>query len=199
MSNLDSEILRTPDGKILEGSFILTPKAYEDERGFFYESWNKRTFDTVINKKTIFVQDNHSRSSRGVLRGLHYQISPMEQDKLVKCSLGSIFDVAVDLRKDSLTYGYWGGVKLSEKNKKQLWVPKGFAHGFLTLSEYADVQYKITNYWNKDYERAVRWDDPKIKIAWPTSEVIGSDILVSKKDQIAPMLKEVEDNGDIFT
>ena len=123
----------------------------------------------------------------------------MEQDKLVKCSLGSIFDVAVDLRKDSLTYGYWGGVKLSEKNKKQLWVPKGFAHGFLTLSEYADVQYKITNYWNKDYERAVRWDDPKIKIAWPTSEVIGSDILVSKKDQIAPMLKEVEDNGDIFT
>lgn len=199
MSILDAEKLRSTEGKVLDGSLVLTPKLYEDDRGFFYESWNKRSFDALVNKETIFVQDNHSRSSQGVLRGLHYQLAPMEQEKLVKCSLGSIFDVAVDLRKNSPTYGCWGGVTLSKKNKRQLWVPKGFAHGFLTLSEYAEVQYKVTNYWDQDFERSIKWDDPDIRIIWPTSELIRSNIIVSKKDQIAPMLKEAENNGDIFT
>ena len=198
MNILNTEKLRTADERILEGSLILTPRLYEDERGFFYECWNKSSFDSLVNNKTTFVQDNHSRSYRGVLRGLHYQIAPMAQEKLVKCSRGSIFDVAVDLRKNSVTYGCWGGVHLSEHNKKQLWVPKGFAHGFLTLSEYAEVQYKITSYWNKNCERSIKWDDARIKIIWPTNELKQFNILVSKKDQMAPTLTEVESTGDIF-
>ncbi len=195
---LDSKKLRASNGKVLDGPLILTPKLLEDERGYFYESWNKNTFDDLVNKKTNFLQDNHTRSSQGVLRGLHYQIAPMEQEKLVKCSLGSIFDVAVDLRKTSHTYGCWGGVKLNEENKKQLWVPEGFAHGFLTLSEYAEVQYKTTSFWNKDYERSIKWNDATINIAWPMNELKGFNILVSKKDKLAPMLREAEDAGDIF-
>ncbi len=195
---LNSEKLTTSNGKILDGPLILTPNIFEDERGFFYESWNKRVFDSVIQEDIVFLQDSHSRSSRGVLRGLHYQLPPMEQEKLVRCTNGSIFDVAVDLRKNSPTYHEWGGIKLSSQNKKQLWIPKGFAHGFLTLSEYAEVEYKSTNFWNKEFERSIRWDDSSIKIEWPLIELEGANLLISQKDEIAAKLSEAEAEGDIF-
>jgi dTDP-4-dehydrorhamnose 3,5-epimerase len=132
------EQLQTPSGQPLDGPLLITPQLFGDDRGFFYESWNQRRFDGAVGAPTSFSQDNHSRSSRGVLRGLHYQLEPEPQGKLVRCPVGSIFDVAVDLRRSSATFGQWVGAELSADNHRQLWVPVGFAHGFLTLSESAE-------------------------------------------------------------
>lgn len=156
---------------------IFEPKVFGDERGFFYESFNHKIFEAAVGKKIEFVQDNHSRSAKNVLRGLHYQIQ-QPQGKLVRVVQGEVFDVAVDIRKNSPTFGQWVGEILSAENKKQLWIPEGFAHGFVTLSETAEFLYKTTDYWAPEFERCIRWSDPDLNIAWP----IDVAPVVSSKD-----------------
>ncbi len=164
---------------------IFEPKVFGDDRGFFLESFNQKIFAEATGLKCDFVQDNHSKSSRGVLRGLHYQLPPMAQGKLVRVVQGEVFDVAVDIRKSSPTFGQWVGVHLSADNKRQLWIPEGFAHGFLTLSETAEFLYKTTNYYSPKDEGAVIWNDSDLNITWPEA----GNILVSEKDQVAPSFK----------
>lgn len=151
--------------------FILEPKVFGDERGFFFESFNRQAFREATGLDVDFVQDNHSKSAKNVLRGLHYQLPPKAQGKLVRVVQGEVFDVAVDLRKGSKTYGKWVGETLSAENKKQMWIPPGFAHGFLTLSDTAEFLYKTTDYYAPEHERCIRWDDPAIGIAWPLDGV----------------------------
>jgi dTDP-4-dehydrorhamnose 3,5-epimerase len=157
---------------------ILEPKVFGDDRGFFFESFNQQEFSAQLGQTVLFVQDNHSRSRQGVLRGLHYQIQH-PQGKLVRVIAGEIFDVAVDIRRGSSTFGQWVGCRLSAENKQQLWVPPGFAHGFLVVSEMADVLYKTTDYYAPDYERSIAWNDPELAIAWP----LTADPILSAKDQ----------------
>lgn len=163
---------------------IIEPKVFEDERGFFLESWNKKDFTREIGNIT-FVQDNHSRSKRGVVRGLHFQLPPHPQAKLVRCVIGNIYDVAVDIRRSSPTFGKWVGVELSAENKRQLWIPEGFAHGFMVLSDVAEVFYKTNELWYKDCEGSIRWDDPQIGIQWPSISPC-----LSSKDRLAPFIKD---------
>jgi dTDP-4-dehydrorhamnose 3,5-epimerase len=148
---------------------IIEPRVFGDERGFFFESYNARKFTELTGIEAEFVQDNHSRSARNVLRGLHYQIQ-QPQGKLVRVVAGAVFDVAVDLRKNSPTFGTWEGVELSAENKRMLWIPPGFAHGFLVLSDYAEFLYKTTDYWAPEHERCIAWNDPDLNIAWPIQE-----------------------------
>jgi len=149
---------------------IVEPKVFGDDRGFFYESFNQKDFCQAIGQKVDFVQDNHSKSAKNVLRGLHYQVSPKAQGKLVRVVQGEVFDVAVDIRKGSKTLGQWVGVTLSAENKKQLWIPAGFAHGFLTLSETAEFLYKTTDYYAPEYECCILWNDATLAVAWPLLE-----------------------------
>ena len=193
---MQAEVLTTAAGVPVQGPLLLTPRVFGDERGFFFESWNQQAFNAAAGD-TAFVQDNHSRSSRGVLRGLHYQLPPHPQGKLVRCVLGEIFDVAVDIRRSSPTFGQWVGAVLSADNKQQLWVPAGFAHGFLTLSEQAEVLYKTTDFWSRECERAIRWDDPALAIAWPLEALAGAEPKLSEKDAVAPLLAELAE-GDLF-
>ncbi|MSR00474.1 MAG: dTDP-4-dehydrorhamnose 3,5-epimerase [Gammaproteobacteria bacterium] len=166
---------------------IIEPKVFGDERGFFFESFNQAKFESFIGRQVNFVQDNHSKSVKNVLRGLHYQIQ-QPQGKLVRVVQGEVFDVAVDIRKSSPTFGKWVGEVLSAENKKQLWVPEGFAHGFVVLSESAEFLYKTTDYYAPKYERSTVWNDPTIDIKWPTN---GEPIL-SAKDQQAKTLATAE-------
>ena len=161
---------------------IIEPKVFGDARGFFYESFNDRAFDEAVGRHVAFVQDNHSRSSKGVLRGLHYQIQ-QPQGKLVRVARGAVFDVAVDVRKSSPTFGKWVGVELSEDNHRQLWVPPGFAHGFLVLSETAEFLYKTTDYYAPAHERCIAWDDPDVGIDWPLEEAGINAPILSEKDR----------------
>lgn len=154
---------------------IIEPKVFGDERGFFFESFNQKIFEDAVGYPVNFVQDNHSKSSKGVLRGLHYQLAPHAQGKLVRCVVGEVFDVAVDIRKSSPTFGQWVGVNLSAENKRQLWIPEGFAHGFLTLSETAEFLYKTTAYYHQVSERSIKWDDNRLSIAWPECKILLSD------------------------
>ena len=162
---------------------------FEDDRGFFYEAFNQREFDDRIGHRVDFVQDNHSRSRKGVLRGLHYQLPPAAQGKLVSVTSGAIYDVAVDIRRSSADFGKWVGHELNEENLHQLWVPPGFAHGFLVLSERADVLYKTTTYHEPELDRSIRWDDPEIGIDWPLGDETP---IVSPKDASAPSLSDAE-------
>jgi dTDP-4-dehydrorhamnose 3,5-epimerase len=166
---------------------IIEPKVFGDERGFFFESFNQRAFQQATGLDVQFVQDNHSRSAKGVLRGLHYQIQ-QPQGKLVRVVRGAVFDVAVDIRKSSPTFGRWVGVELTEGNHRQLWVPPGFAHGFLVTSESADFLYKTTDYYAPEYERCIAWDDPSIGIQWT---LVGEPQL-SGKDQLGQRLVVAE-------
>jgi len=166
---------------------LIEPETFYDERGFFYESYNQKEFDMAVNRKVNFVQDNHSKSSKGVLRGLHFQTSPYEQAKLVRVIQGSIFDVAVDIRKNSPTYGKWEGAILSDENKMQFWIPEGFAHGFLVLSDTADVIYKTNNFYSKKHEKCILWNDEKLGIEWPFSR----NIILSSKDKNGVSFDEV--------
>ena len=175
--------LKNEQGVEFEGLLLITPDKYKDQRGFFYESWNKKIFDKQTNSKTNFVQDNHSSSSKGVLRGLHYQINPSPQGKLVRCVFGEIFDVAVDLRRKSKTFANWVGVNLSAENMQQFWIPEGFAHGFLTMSDNAEVLYKTTDFWEKDCEKSIKWDDETLSINWPLEKINLEFPLLSKKDK----------------
>lgn len=166
---------------------VLEPRVFGDDRGFFYESFNARTFEQLTGQRVNFVQDNHTRSARGVLRGLHYQIRH-PQGKLVRVTSGAIFDVVVDMRRSSPFFGRWVGVELSAENRHQIWVPPGFAHGFVVTSEHAEVLYKNTDYWAPEYERAVLWNDPALAIDWPLS---GAPIL-SGKDSQGKLLADAE-------
>lgn len=167
---------------------LFSPKVFGDERGFFYESFNQRIFEALTGLSCHFVQDNHSKSEKGVLRGLHYQLPPEGQGKLVRVGRGEVFDVAVDIRKSSPTFGQWVGVRLSAENKHQLWIPEGFAHGFVTLSDTAEVLYKATNYYAPEYERCIAWNDQQIGIQW----VYQGMPLLSSKDQGGSSLEEAE-------
>ncbi|MCP9942745.1 dTDP-4-dehydrorhamnose 3,5-epimerase [Cyanobium sp. ATX 6E8] len=199
---MQAETLTTAAGVSVAGPLLLTPRVFGDGRGFFFESWNQQRFAELLaahgQPVAAFVQDNHSRSSRGVLRGLHNQLPPHPQGKLVRCVLGEIFDVAVDIRRSSPTFGQWVGVVLSAENHQQLWVPPGFAHGFLTLSEQAEVLYKTTDFWSRDCERAIRWDDPALAIAWPLEALAGAEPQLSEKDAAAPLLAELSAT-DLFS
>ena len=165
---------------------LLEPRVFGDARGFFMESWNRQTF-AELGLDLDFVQDNHSRSARGVLRGLHYQLN-QPQGKLVRVTSGAVFDVAVDLRRSSPHYGQWTGHELSEDNQHMLWVPPGFAHGFLVLSESADFLYKTTAYYAPQWDRGIRWDDPEIGVQWPLQDAPT----LSAKDQVLPLLRDAE-------
>ena len=166
---------------------IIEPKVFGDERGFFYESFNERRFSELTGVATTFVQDNHSKSAKNVLRGLHYQIQ-QPQGKLVRVIAGEVFDVAVDIRKSSPTFGRWVGVTLSADNKRQLWVPPGFAHGFVVTSESAEFLYKTTDYWAPEFERSILWNDPAIGINWR----LDAAPLLSAKDQTGKLLADAE-------
>jgi len=192
------EQLRSPGGQVIEGPLLISPRVLADGRGFFFESWNQRHFDEAVGTPTIFLQDNHSRSSKGVLRGLHVQLEPEPQGKLVRCPVGAIFDVAVDLRRSSPTFGQWVGAELSAENQQQLWVPVGFGHGFLTLSDTAEVLYKASGFWSKSCERSLLWNDPDLAIAWPLDRLNGSAPLLAEKDAAAPGFAEASAAGEVF-
>ncbi|MBO1895832.1 dTDP-4-dehydrorhamnose 3,5-epimerase [Shewanella sp. BF02_Schw] len=167
---------------------IIEPAVFGDERGFFMETWSQQKFEELVTgKETNFVQDNHSKSCKGVLRGLHYQKQPNAQGKLVRCVEGEVFDVAVDIRKNSSTFGQWVGVNLSAENKRQLWIPEGFAHGFLTLSKTAEFVYKATNYYAQESECAIKWNDTDININWPFH-----DVSLSSKDKASGSFENAE-------
>ena len=170
----------------IEGVLIFEPKVFGDERGFFMESFNQKTFHDAVGHEVSFVQDNHSRSAKGVLRGLHFQKPPHAQGKLVRVTQGSVFDVAVDIRQGSATFGRWVGVELSGTNHKQLWIPSGLAHGFLVTSESADFLYKTTDYYAPQAEGCVRWDDPEFAITWPLNGITPA---LSAKDAAASFLR----------
>lgn len=174
---------RIPDVMVVE------PKVFGDARGFFYESFNQAAFNAATGTAFTFVQDNHSRSSQGVLRGLHYQLPPHAQGKLVRVVRGAVWDVAVDIRQGSPTFGQWVGQELTEDNHKQFWIPPGFAHGFVVLSESADFLYKTTNYYAPQSDRGIAWNDPDLDIAWPN---LGMDFVLSDKDRQQPALRQAE-------
>ena len=169
---------------------VSAPRRFTDDRGHFSETYNKNRFSEEAGFSGEFVQDNQSRSRRGVLRGLHYQIEPRAQGKLVRAVIGVVFDVAVDIRRSSPTFGDWSGVELSAEEGNQVWIPPGFAHGILALTDGAELLYKVTEFHSPEHERTIRWDDPTIGVVWPTEGI--SKVLVSEKDATAPLLKDAE-------
>ncbi|CAJ1913421.1 dTDP-4-dehydrorhamnose 3,5-epimerase [Aeromonas hydrophila] len=186
-SNVDGlmNIIKT----VIPDVLIFEPKVFGDERGFFFESFNHKLFEEAVGYPVTFVQDNHSKSSKGVLRGLHYQLPPHAQGKLVRCVAGEVFDVVVDIRKSSPTFGQWLGVNLSGENKRQLWIPEGFAHGFVTLTDTAEFLYKTTDYYEPSAERSILWNDARLAIAWP---ITSPGLLLSSKDTLASTFEVAE-------
>ena len=166
---------------------IFEPKVFGDDRGFFFESFNQKTFVETLGRDVEFVQDNHSKSTKGVVRGLHYQLAPHAQGKLVRCVAGEVYDVAVDIRRTSPTFGQWVGINLSAENRRHLWIPEGFAHGFQVLSDNAEFVYKTTNYYNPQSERGVLWNDPDLNIAWRET----GNIILSEKDKVLPLFSSL--------
>ena len=190
--------LRNKENQIINGPLEIKPKIFNDDRGYFYETWNAKDFEANINSGTSFVQDNQSFSERGTLRGLHYQLNPMAQGKLVRVTKGEVFDVIVDLRQKSKTFKSWTSLILNCQDKNQIWIPKGFAHGFLTLSEEAILEYKVTNFWEKDLERTILWNDSFISIEWPR---LNNNLLepnLSSKDMNGLSLQSVIEKGEVF-
>lgn len=172
----------------LPGVLILSPAVHADDRGAFFESWNAGAFERATGVQAAFVQDNHSISAKGVLRGMHYQLPPKAQGKLVRCVRGAIFDAVIDIRRGSATFGRSFGIELSAANRRQIWVPEGFAHGFVALEEGCEVLYKTTDYWSRVHERCIRWDDPSVGIEWPA----GLTPRLLARDSSAPGLAEAE-------
>ena len=190
--------LKTNKGNLIKGPLLLSPKIFNDERGYFYESWNQQNFDGIVGTQINFSQDNVSFSNKWVLRGMHYQKTPSPQSKLVRCINGEIYDVAVDLRKNSSTFSEWIGVILNNENKLQLWIPDGFAHGFLCLRDKTLVSYKASGYWDKECERSLRWDDKTVKIKWPITKSNEKHLILSKKDKSSCSLNQLLENEDLF-
>lgn len=175
----------------ISGVLVFEPRVFEDERGYFYESFNHKQFENAVGHKVEFVQDNQSKSCKGVVRGLHFQTAPSAQGKLVRCVSGEVYDVVVDIREGSPTWGKWLGVHLSEDNGRQLWIPEGFAHGLAALSDSAVFLYKTTNYYNPAAERTILWNDPELAIDWPVM-----DAILSEKDKVAPTLRQLMENNN---
>ena len=185
------------DNKI-NGPLILNPDKFSDSRGFFFESWNEKKFNDIVSKKVTFVQDNHSSSYHGVLRGLHFQKEPNAQGKLIRIVSGKILDIIVDLRVNSNTFKEWTSIVLSKRNRVQLWVPEGFAHGFITLTRRAEINYKTTKFWNKESERTIIWNDKNLNINWRLKDLKIKSPIVSEKDSKGNTLKYLYDKGDLF-
>ena len=190
--------LRNKENQIINGPLEIKPKIFNDDRGYFYETWNAKDFEAKIDSETSFVQDNQSFSERGTLRGLHYQLNPMAQGKLVRVTKGIVFDVIVDLRQKSKTFKSWTSLILNCQDKNQIWIPKGFAHGFLTLSEEAILEYKVTDFWGKDLERTILWNDPSISIDWPRLNNKLLEPNLSFKDMNGLSLQSVIEKGEVF-
>ena len=195
---MKAEALVSKSGLTLQGPLLITPQVFSDGRGFFFESWNGKKFAEILDSfgqaPVEFVQDNHSRSGNGVLRGLHFQTDPFAQSKLLRCVRGEIFDVLVDCRLGSATFAQSVAVNLSSENFLQLWVPAGFAHGFLTLSDNAEILYKTTGYWVRESERSLLWNDPRLSIPWP----VDAEPKLSEKDSLGLTLTELMENGDLY-
>lgn len=183
---------------IINGPICLIPQKFSDSRGYFYESWNKLTFNDVIGRDIKFVQDNHSQSVYGVLRGLHFQKNPNAQAKLVRVIHGKILDVIVDIRNNSSTFKEWAIIELSKRNRKQLWIPEGFAHGFITITKKAELNYKTNNFWNKESERTILWNDKDLKIDWKLKQLNLMHPITSQKDDEGVTLNHLENKKDIF-
>ena len=194
---MKTDFLKDKSSNLFSGPIIFTPEIFMDDRGYFFETWNKKTFSSLVNSEVDFVQDNESYSEEGTLRGLHYQLNPYSQGKLIRVIKGEIYDVIVDLRKESKTFAKWAGIKINSDIKNQLWIPNGFAHGFLTLSKEAIVGYKVTNFWVKDFERTLYWKDPDINIVWPINEKNFIPKL-SAKDNQGNIFKELFEKGELF-
>ncbi len=191
---MEVELVYSNKGHTLQGPLLLKPKIFKDQRGYFLESWNQNVFNKSIGEEVIFVQDNHSSSKKNVVRGMHFQIPPYQQSKLVRCLSGSIFDVIVDIRKTSKTFGEWYGIELKAVDHYQLWVPYGFAHGFLSLIQDSVVLYKVDQFRSQNHERIVNCNDELIGIKWPYTKQSYS---LSAKDQNAPNLYEINQD-DLF-
>ena len=192
---MKSEKLKHNKNGYFDGPLILKPNIFEDSRGYFFESWNKNLFCEKIGYEINFVQDNQSSSKKAVLRGLHYQLPPNSQGKLVRCSYGSVYDVIVDLRKNSRTFSFWAGIELNAKENLEIWIPEGFAHGFLSLEENTIFEYKVTNFWSSAQERSLIWNDPSIEIKWPK---LSNEIIISKKDSEAYSLDQIISHNQLF-
>ena len=190
--------LRNKENQIINGPLEIKPKIFKDDRGYFYESWNAKDFEKNIDSETSFVQDNQSFSEKGTLRGLHYQLNPMAQGKLVRVTKGIVFDVIVDLRHKSKTFKSWTSLILNCQDKNQIWIPKGFAHGFLTLSQQAIVEYKVTNFWEKNLERTILWNDSSISIEWPRLDKNLVEPNLSLKDMNGLTLDSIIKKGEYF-
>tara|TARA_B100000989_G_C19516054_1_gene461693 strand:- start:978 stop:1565 length:588 start_codon:yes stop_codon:yes gene_type:complete len=190
--------LKGNSGNLIEGPLLITPEVKRDDRGYFFEAWNQKMFSSKTNFFKDFNQDNISYSNKGTIRGLHYQMKPYAQSKLVSCLHGSIYDVAVDLRKESETFGDWVGVNLNSDNFLQFWIPEGFAHGFLVTSNECKVQYKVSGYWSKNHERGISWKDDDLKIEWPIKHHDISDVKINLKDKNASSFKKIKKDGDFF-
>tara|TARA_Y100000589_G_C27157057_1_gene631236 strand:+ start:1127 stop:1717 length:591 start_codon:yes stop_codon:yes gene_type:complete len=195
---MESINLKSNKDEYIQGPLIIKPTIYKDERGHFFESWNKKNFQKLIERPVEFVQDNQSFSKKGVLRGMHFQLSPYAQGKLVKCITGSIFDVLIDLRETSPTFLHWTSLEINDVKKYTLWIPEGFAHGFLTLSKTARVLYKTTNYWAKDFEKCIKWNDDKFNIKWPLNRIKDRSPTLSQKDTNGLTYQEALINGFFF-
>lgn len=192
------EKIKSSKNLLIDGPIILIPDKFSDERGFFYESWNKEIFNLTIKRDISFVQDNHSKSNYGVIRGLHYQKKPFEQGKLIRVINGAILDVIVDLRLDSPTFKEWAVTILNKQNRKQLWIPEGFAHGFISLTKQTEVNYKTNNFWNKELERTLIWNDLDLKINWQLDKLNLKSPIISKKDLEGKSLQELLISKDLF-
>ena len=190
--------LKDNNNKIIEGALEIFPDIFFDERGYFYETWNYKNFNNLIESNINFVQDNQSFSKKNTLRGLHFQLNPSAQAKLVKVTQGEIFDVVVDLRQSSKTFLSWAGILLTSTLKNQIWIPEGFAHGFLTLSQEAIVEYKVTNFWDKELERTLIWNDSSISIEWPKSTYQLFKPNLSPKDNEGKTLDNLLKKGECF-
>ena len=190
--------LKNNENQIINGPLEIKPKIFNDDRGYFYEVWNSKDFKNNIDSDISFVQDNQSFSERGTLRGLHYQLNPMAQGKLVRVTKGMVFDVVVDLRQNSKTFKSWTSLVLNCRDKNQIWIPKGFAHGFLTLSREAIVEYKVTNFWKKNLERTILWNDSTISIEWPRIDNFLTQPNLSPKDMNGLTLKSIIKKGEVF-
>ena len=192
------EKIKSSKNLLIDGPIILIPDKFSDERGFFYESWNKEIFNLTIKRDISFVQDNHSKSNYGVIRGLHFQKKPFEQGKLIRVINGAILDVIVDLRLDSPTFKEWAAIILNKQNRKQLWIPEGFAHGFISLTKQTEVNYKTNNFWNKELERTLIWNDLDLKINWQLDKLNLKSPIISKKDLEGKSLQELLISKDLF-
>ena len=191
---MESELIYSNKGNIMQGPLLLMPSIFKDKRGYFLETWNQNAFNKSLDKEVNFVQDNQSFSKKGVVRGMHFQIPPHQQSKLVRCLYGSIFDVIVDIRKTSKTFGEWYGIELKALDHYQLWIPFGFAHGFLSLTEESVVLYKVDQFRYQDDERVLKWNDEFTAIQWPN---INYSYTLSDKDKNAPKLSEINQD-DLF-